>query len=174
MRPLIEGEHLVKSWGPLNLSNQRIWIEAGDEQNYFINSLELHRIDGHNITKYIHTAHLYMGLFCFVLSPITSMLFHALLKEVLNPINFHRFSGLSIAVGIMFLLLALNYIYKYNESKTLTLNFHAGQKQVYFKLNGEYAKLDQALEFTNLVDHQIYKNFIQFQNSGEKKFKMAP
>jgi hypothetical protein len=158
-RKLLENEILIRKWGQLNLSSHRLWIESGDEDNYFLNSLQLNEIQGHSIIKYVNQSLLNYAIICFILIPVSIIL----LKYSASLLGFSA-QALKLALissGISFFLLALNFLWNYSASRRLSLNFQTGSKNLYFKLTGDFAKIEDALEFSNLVDAQIHHLQIQ-------------
>lgn len=156
-RKLLQNESLVKKWGQLNLSTHRLWIEAGDDDNYFLNSIELYKIQGHSIVKYSNRNLLTLAILSFFMSPLSVLLIKFASKEFALPVEHGTLNFLLLASGILFLLIGANFFWKFQSTKSLTLNFQAGARSIYFRLSGEFARIEDALDFSNLVDAQIYQ-----------------
>ncbi len=156
-RKLLENEKIVKKWGQLNLSTHRLWIEAGDEDNYFLNSLELHQIQGHSILKYSNRFLLTLGLLCFFACPLSVIALKFASKELSMGLSPVTYNYLFMACGFTLLIMGLNFFWRFSNSRSLTLNFQAGPRNIYFRLTGEFARIEDALGFSNAVDAQIYQ-----------------
>lgn len=154
-RKLLENEKLIKKWGTLNLTTHRLWIEAGNEDNYFLNSIELNHIQGHSIVKYSNAFLLTLGVLSFITCPISIILFKFASREFSTGLEPMTLNYVFIAWGFTFLLMGGNFFWKYQNTKSLTLNFQAGARSIYFRLTGEFARIDDALAFSNAVDAQI-------------------
>jgi hypothetical protein len=177
-RKLLETEILIRKWGQLNLTSHRLWIESGDEDNYFLNSLQLKEIQGHSIIKYVNQSLLTSAMICFFLIPISILILHLSATSVALSVQSLKLAD--IISGFVFLLLALNFLWNYRASRRLSLNFQTGSKNLYFKLTGDFAKIEDALEFSNLVDAQIHhlqiklaEGPVTIENKEPRSFKIS-
>ena len=167
-RKLLENENMIKKWGQLNLSTHRLWIESGDDDNYFLNSIELHKIQGHSILKYSNKFLLTLAVLSFFTSPLSVLILKFASKEFPGMFDVNAINFILLGCGLAFLILGANFFWKYQSSRSLTLNFQAGQRNIYFRLSGEFARINDALVFSNLVDAQIYQLKVVTDENPEK------
>ncbi len=153
----MENETIIKKWGQLNLSSHRLWIESGDDDNYFLNSIELYKIQGHSIIKYSNSFLLTMAIVSFFMSPLSVLLLKFASNEFAFDVSSTTLNFIFLGSGIFFLLIGGNFFWKYQTTRSLTLNFQAGARNIYFRLTDEFARIEDALLFSNLVDAQVFQ-----------------
>lgn len=155
-RKLLENETMIKKWGQLNLTTHRLWIESGDDDNYFLNSIELNKIQGHSILKYSNKFLLTLAVLSFFTSPVSVLLLKFASRAFPDLVDANAINLILLGCGLAFLIIGVNFFLKYQSSKSLTLNFQAGARNIYFRLSGEFARINDALDFSNVVDAQIH------------------
>ncbi len=167
-RKLLENEKIVRKWGQLNLSTHRLWIESGNDDNYFLNSMDLHQIQGHSILKYSNAFLLTLGLLSFFACPLSVLILKFASREFSFGIDPNMQNLLFIACGVIFIMIGANFFWRYQSSRRLTLNFQAGARNIYFRLTGDFARIDDALAFSNAVDAQILQLKVKPEKAPEE------